>query len=46
MLKLGAVTLMLGVATTLAGVHANSVPLLFIGTGISGIGFGVGFLGS
>jgi len=46
MLKLGAVTLMLGVATTLAGVHASSVLLLFVGTGISGIGFGVGFLGS
>jgi len=46
MLKLGAVTLMLGVATTLTGVHASSVSLLFVGTGISGIGFGVGFLGS
>jgi MFS family permease len=38
--------LILGVVVTLAGVYAQSIPLLLIGTVISGVGFGAGFFGS
>ncbi|MDB5566943.1 MAG: Major Facilitator Superfamily transporter [Tardiphaga sp.] len=38
--------LILGVVVTLAGVYAQSIPLLLIGTVISGLGFGAGFFGS
>jgi predicted MFS family arabinose efflux permease len=36
-------TLVIGVITTLAGVHFQLVGLLFIGTAIAGIGFGANF---
>lgn len=38
--------LILGVVITLGGVYAQSIPLLLIGTVISGVGFGAGFFGS
>jgi MFS family permease len=37
--------LVAGVAITLAALAARSVPLFFIGTAVSGIGFGSGFQG-
>jgi hypothetical protein len=42
-LRAGAVTLIVGVAVTLAGVHWQSVALLGIGTLVAGFGFGAGF---
>lgn len=46
MLVMGALSLMLGVAVTLEGVHAGAMSWFFVGTGLSGIGFGLGFLGA
>jgi predicted MFS family arabinose efflux permease len=37
--------LILGVAVTLAGVHAQSIGLLILGSVIAGFGFGAGFFG-
>lgn len=46
MLVLGALSVISGVTITLGGVHASSVVLFFLGTAVSGVGFGVGFLGA
>ncbi|MCL6703276.1 MFS transporter [Pseudomonas sp. T1.Ur] len=46
MLRLGASLLVLGLALVLIAVHAASLPLFFIGTLITGSGFGSGFLGA
>lgn len=46
MLAVGAATLMLGVAITLGGVDSSAALLFFVGTLLSGIGFGLGFLGA
>lgn len=46
MLAVGAATLMLGVAITLGGVDSSAVALFFVGTLLSGAGFGLGFLGA
>ncbi|MCW1247471.1 MFS transporter [Pseudomonas sp. SAICEU22] len=46
MLRLGASLLVLGLALVLIAVHTASLPLFFIGTLITGSGFGSGFLGA
>ncbi len=46
MLVLGASALMTGIAVTLGGVHGGAVSLFFLGTVLSGVGFGLGFLGA
>ena len=44
-LSLGAPAIFAGILTLVAGVHTGSVPVLFLGTVIAGIGFGASFLG-
>lgn len=44
--KIGALALMVGLATTLVGILANSLSPLFLGTVIAGVGFGAGFQGA
>ncbi|WP_457968012.1 MFS transporter [Pseudomonas sp. R4-84] len=46
MLRLGATLLVLGLALVLMAVHAASLPLFFIGTLVTGSGFGAGFIGA
>ncbi|MFL6611191.1 MAG: MFS transporter [Pseudomonas sp.] len=46
MLRLGASLLVLGLALVLIAVHTASLPLFFVGTLITGSGFGSGFLGA
>jgi len=46
MLTAGATALMLGVAVTLGGVRAGAASWFFLGTVLSGAGFGLGFLGA
>jgi MFS family permease len=46
MLRGGIVALILGVAITLAGVHAQRVWLMLAGTVVSGVGFGAAFSGT
>ncbi|WP_434648642.1 MFS transporter [Pseudomonas sp. D1-2] len=46
MLRLGATLLVLGLALVLIAVHAASLPLFFIGTLVTGSGFGAGFIGA
>lgn len=46
MVTFGAGALVLGVTTTLGGVVAGSGGLFFVGTAVSGTGFGLGFLGA
>lgn len=46
MLTAGTSVLALGVAITLAGVHAQRVPLMLLGTVIAGLGFGSAFSGT
>lgn len=46
MLVVGASSLALGVAITLGGVHGSAMWLFFLGTALSGLGFGLGFLGA
>lgn len=45
-LAVGVPTLIAGIAIVLAGVHGGSVPVLGLGTLVSGVGFGANFLGS
>ncbi|WHT23201.1 MFS transporter [Crossiella sp. CA-258035] len=44
-MRTGVVALIIGVAVTLAGLEAGSLPVFFLGTAIAGIGFGAGFQG-
>ncbi|MEX6507104.1 MFS transporter [Jiella sp. M17.18] len=44
-LTVGAPATVAGIGTLVAGVHTGSVPVLFLGTAIAGIGFGASFLG-
>jgi len=44
-LKISVIPAVLGMATVILGVHLGNVPLLFIGTVLSGTGFGLNFLG-
>ncbi|CAN7463034.1 MFS transporter [Pseudomonas brassicacearum] len=46
MLRLSASLLVVGLALVLAAVHGASLPLFFIGTLVTGSGFGAGFLGA
>ncbi|WP_434601536.1 MFS transporter [Pseudomonas sp. Z4-7] len=46
MLRLGASLLVLGLGLVLTAVHTASLPWFFIGTLITGSGFGAGFLGA
>lgn len=46
MLRLAASLLVLGLALVLVAVHGASLPLFFIGTLVTGSGFGAGFLGA
>ena len=46
MLRLSASLLVIGLALVLAAVHGASLPLFFIGTLVTGAGFGAGFLGA
>ncbi len=46
MLRLAASLLMVGLALVLLAVHAASLPLFFVGTLVTGSGFGAGFLGA
>jgi MFS family permease len=46
MLRLGASLLVLGLSLVLTAVHTASLPWFFIGTLITGSGFGAGFLGA
>ena len=46
MLRLGASLLVLGLALVLIAMHTASLPLFFVGTLITGSGFGSGFLGA
>ncbi|MGJ7518400.1 MFS transporter [Pseudomonas baetica] len=45
-LRIGAISLPVGVILILVGVHSASLALFFIGTLIAGCGFGAGFLGT
>ena len=42
----GAVALLAGVGVSVGGIEAPSAALLFVGTAVAGVGFGVAFLGS
>lgn len=46
MLRLSASLLVIGLALVLTAVHGASLPLFFIGTLVTGAGFGAGFLGA
>jgi len=46
MLRLAASLLVLGLALVLVAVHGASLPLFFVGTLVTGSGFGAGFLGA
>ncbi|MXR33044.1 MULTISPECIES: MFS transporter [unclassified Pseudomonas] len=46
MLRLAASLLMVGLVLVLLAVHAASLPLFFVGTLVTGSGFGAGFLGA
>ncbi|WP_223471844.1 MULTISPECIES: MFS transporter [unclassified Pseudomonas] len=46
MLRLSASLLVVGLVLVLAAVHGASLPLFFIGTLVTGSGFGAGFLGA
>lgn len=46
MLRLSASLLVIGLALVLIAVHGGSLPLFFIGTLVTGSGFGAGFLGA
>lgn len=46
MLRLSASLLVLGLALVLGAAHSGSLPLFFIGTLVTGSGFGAGFLGA
>jgi len=46
MLRLSASLLVIGLALVLAAVHGASLPLFFVGTLVTGGGFGAGFLGA
>ncbi|MEA3119625.1 MAG: hypothetical protein QOI13_2895, partial [Paraburkholderia sp.] len=46
LLMTGATALASGLLVTLAGVHADSVSIFFVGTGAAGIGFGSAFQGA
>ncbi len=46
MLTVGTSVLAMGVAITLAGVHAQRVPFMLLGTIVSGLGFGSAFSGT
>lgn len=45
-LRIGAISLPVGVILILIGVHSASLALFFVGTLIAGCGFGAGFLGT
>ncbi|QKS85158.1 MFS transporter [Pseudomonas bijieensis] len=46
LLRLSASLLVIGLALVLVAVHGGSLPLFFIGTLVTGSGFGAGFLGA
>jgi hypothetical protein len=46
MMTLGAASLVVGTALTVAGISHVDITLFFVGTAIAGIGFGTGFQGS
>lgn len=46
MLRLSASLLVVGLALVLVAVHGGSLPLFFVGTLVTGSGFGAGFLGA
>ncbi|WP_260961755.1 MFS transporter [Pseudomonas citri] len=46
MLRLSASLLVIGLALVLTAVHGASLPLFFVGTLVTGCGFGAGFLGA
>lgn len=45
-LIVGASTIAIGTSTILLGVHLSQATLLFMGAGVTGIGFGTGFMGA